>query len=316
MSSDINVRAATQEYLVEPAKEIRVDSKTQQIILDPGTQAVSIVNGGPPGPPGPPGHPGPEGEAGPEGPPGADGDPGPEGPPGADGDPGPAGADGAQGPPGVDGDPGPQGSIGPTGPAGTQGPTGPPGPVLPGGAQFQSYTKKSATDGDVGWSEAGDRGVVNSVIIGPNIAGPIGQDCVAIGRQAKADNSLSVAIGTQATCYYFQYGTAVGALTYASSTGSAFGHGAHAETNGTVGVGRASKASGTNAVALGTSTLATHAGGVAIGASAAGASAATTAVDQIVLGTAAHTVTSPGTLDITKFSPAMIAALKTALGLV
>jgi Collagen triple helix repeat (20 copies) len=106
MSSDINVRAGTQEYLVEPAKEIRVDSKTQEIILDPGTQAVSIVNGGPSGPPGPPGA---DGESGPAGPPGVDGDPGPEGPPGVDGDPGPEGPPGADGPIGPQGEPGPPG---------------------------------------------------------------------------------------------------------------------------------------------------------------------------------------------------------------
>jgi hypothetical protein len=34
---------------------IRVATETQKIIVDPVTQAIAIVSGGPPGPPGPPG---------------------------------------------------------------------------------------------------------------------------------------------------------------------------------------------------------------------------------------------------------------------
>ncbi len=50
--SDIHVSNHPQTVEVLPAKEIRVHSRTQTIVLDPATQAVSVVNAGPQGPAG------------------------------------------------------------------------------------------------------------------------------------------------------------------------------------------------------------------------------------------------------------------------
>ena len=86
-------------------------------------------------------------------------------PRGATGEQGPAGEQGPQGPAGQDGAPGAQGPQGPQGPAGQdgapgeQGPQGPAGPGVPtGGTAGQVLAKKSGTDYDTEWVEAGGGG--------------------------------------------------------------------------------------------------------------------------------------------------------------
>lgn len=70
--------------------EVNVITRTQTIIVEPGSAAVSVISAGPPGPAGPIGPSG-----GPAGPPGATGPAGPTGPAGADSTvPGPPSADG------------------------------------------------------------------------------------------------------------------------------------------------------------------------------------------------------------------------------
>jgi hypothetical protein len=245
------------------------------------------------GPPGPVGPAGPEGPTGPEGPPGppgedgidgvdgAPGAPGPEGPagqPGADSTvPGPTGPTGLTGPQGPKGDTGATGATGPQGPQGETGPQGPAGAALPtGGAIYQALTKKSATNGDVEWRSPGDRGNDN-IVFGTGTHSPSAASQIVIGRSTAATANAPgvIAVGWAAQVNA-NYGTAIG---------------------------------------VNANVKATHGGSVALGNDAGAAGAATTAANQIMLGTAAHTVAGPGTLDFTKFSPAMITALKAALGL-
>ena len=123
-----------------------------------------------------------KGERGPQGPAGATGATGPAGPAGADGAPGATGATGPQGPEGPKGDTGatgpagpagPQGPIGetgpqgPAGPAGPQGEAGPAGPGVPsGGVAGQVLTKKSGTDYDTEWKDAGGGGASGYITFG------------------------------------------------------------------------------------------------------------------------------------------------------
>ena len=151
------------------------------------------------GPPGAPGDPGPQGQQGPAG---MDGEaatvtvlqtntiePGENAsvenqgtvnaaqlvfniPRGATGAQGPAGERGPEGPQGPAGDPGEQGPQGPRGPAGhdgapgEQGPQGPAGPGVPaGGTAGQVLAKKSGTDYDTEWTDAGGGGTGSPVEI-------------------------------------------------------------------------------------------------------------------------------------------------------
>ena len=92
----------------------------------------------------------PRGATGEQGPAGAPGEQGPQGPQG------PAGRDGA---PGEQGPQGPQGPAGRDGAPGTQGPQGPAGPGVPaGGTAGQVLAKKSNTDYETEWTDAGGGG--------------------------------------------------------------------------------------------------------------------------------------------------------------
>lgn len=87
------------------------------------------------------------------------GERGPQGPAGATGATGPAGPAGADGAPGATGATGPQGPEGPKGDTGATGPAGPAGPGVPaGGTAGQVLTKKSGTDYDTEWKDAGGGG--------------------------------------------------------------------------------------------------------------------------------------------------------------
>ena len=88
--------------------EINVLQRTQTIIVDPVSSAVSIINAGPAGPTGATGPGGgPVGPKGDTGATGATGPAGPAGPKGAKGDQGPSGGEqGLPGPPGPSGEPG------------------------------------------------------------------------------------------------------------------------------------------------------------------------------------------------------------------
>ncbi len=264
-------------------------------VVPPDTLPEWEPVGGPPGPQGPPGPPGPEGDPGPTGANGAAGPPGADstipGPPGPQGDPGADGAPGAQGP---------AGPQGPKGDTGAQGPAGASGGAPAGGAIYQALTKKSATDGDVEWREPGDRGNNNIVFGATAVATGTGPQ-VAIGYGTKPGGTNTVCIGNQAAGTGGE-GIAMGTLSKANSSYA-------------IALDASANAAHLQAIAIGRATAATHGGSVAIGSTMAGAGAASTAQDQIVLGAAAHTVTSPGTLDFTRFSPAMVAALKTALGI-
>ena len=102
------------------------------------------------GPAGAPGERGPAGERGPEG---------PQGPAGSPGEQGPRGPQGPAGDPGEQGPRGPQGPAGHDGAPGEQGPQGPAGPGVPaGGTAGQVLTKKSGTDYDTEWTDAGGGG--------------------------------------------------------------------------------------------------------------------------------------------------------------
>jgi hypothetical protein len=276
-------------------------------VVPPDTLPEWEPVGGPPGPQGPPGPEGPEGDPGPAGPTGADSTvPGPPGPPGETGATGSAGVDGAAGPAGPAGTTGPQGPQGPKGDTGATGATGPQGPAgtgggaPAGGAQYQALTKKTSTDGDVEWRDPGDRGNNNIVFGATAVATGTGPQ-VAIGYGTKPGGTNTVCIGNQA----------VGA----GGDGIAMGTLSKANSSYTIALGAGANAAHLQSIAIGRATAATHGGSVAIGSTAAGAGATSTAADQITLGTAAHTVTSPGTLDFTRFTPAMVAALKTALGI-
>ena len=102
------------------------------------------------------------GEAGPQGP------EGPQGPAGEKGNTGERGPIGPEGPVGPKGDTGAQGAEGPQGPIGDPGPKGDPGPAGPGvpsgGAAGQVLTKKSGTDYDTEWKDAGG-GSTSDVVI-------------------------------------------------------------------------------------------------------------------------------------------------------
>ena len=94
-----------------------------------------------------------KGERGPQGPEGPKGATGPAGPAGPKGD------TGATGPAGPEGPEGPQGPEGPEGPEGPKGDPGVAGPGVPvGGAAGQVLTKKSGTDYDTEWKDAGGGG--------------------------------------------------------------------------------------------------------------------------------------------------------------
>jgi hypothetical protein len=133
-------------------------------------------------------------------------------------------------------------------------------------------------------------------------SGAGGWEGVALGHNAQAIDGWQVALGANAVGGS-RYGIAVG---YGANGGSgyqgmALGQGAQASQRG---------------IAIGTQTVASHTGSTALGTNIdVSKVATTTASNQIMLGTADHTVTSPGTLDFTRFSPAMITALKTALGI-
>jgi hypothetical protein len=159
------------------------------------------------------------------------------------------------------------------------------GPVPVGGSAFQVLTKQSAATGDAVWAVLGER---------PGGA----NQAVAIGSVTAAGGQMSVVIGS---------GANAGATTITQTV--VIGRLAAVTGQNAVAIGWSASAAA-NATALGSGAKATHARAVAVGNAAE-----TTAVDQVMLGGAAHTVTSPGTLDFTRFSPAMIAALRTALGL-
>ena len=143
---------------------LNVISRTQQIIVDPVSGTISIVNAGPVGPVGPGG--GATGPQGPPGPTGATGPQGPQGPTGATGATGAKGADstvpGPQGPQGATGATGPQGAAstvpgpqGPKGDTGATGATGPQGSTGPTGPQGSSgvisyLTQISTTQSGIG----------------------------------------------------------------------------------------------------------------------------------------------------------------------
>ena len=111
------------------------------------------------GAPGAPGDPGPKGDPGDPGPKGDPGDPGPKGDPG---DPGPKGDPGDPGPKGDPGDPGPKGDP------------GDPGPGVPaGGTAGQVLTKKSGTDYDTEWKDAGGGGTGQQIVTWVNGVGNI-----------------------------------------------------------------------------------------------------------------------------------------------
>ena len=102
------------------------------------------------------------GEAGPQGP---EGPQGPVGPKGDTGERGPIGPEGPVGPKGDTGEQGPKGDTGATGPKGDTGATGPAGPGVPaGGVAGQVLTKKSGTDYDTEWKDAGG-GSTSDVVI-------------------------------------------------------------------------------------------------------------------------------------------------------
>jgi autotransporter adhesin len=123
-------------------------------------------------------------------------------------------------------------------------------------------------------------------VIGPGAFGNYGGE-VSIGNLAKCYGGSNVCVGDQAV----------------------------AGTSYAIAIGKASRANGVNSVAIGMNANAGQDGSVAIGIDSSYSPATTTAANQIMLGSASHTVTTPGTVDFTKFSPAMIAALKTALGI-
>ena len=157
----------------------------------PGEQGPAGERG-PEGPQGPAGAPGERGPQGPQGPAGQDGEaatvtvlqtntvePGenasvenqgtvnaaqlvfniPRGATGAQGPAGERGPEGPQGQAGAPGEQGPQGPQGPAGDPGEQGPQGPAGQGVPaGGTAGQVLAKKSGTDYDTEWTDAGGGG--------------------------------------------------------------------------------------------------------------------------------------------------------------
>ena len=122
---------------------------------------------GPQGPAGATGATGPAGPAGADGAPGATGATGPQGPEGPKGDTGATGPAGPEGPQGPKGDTGEQGPQGPAGPKGDTGATGQAGPGVPaGGTAGQVLTKKSGTDYDTEWKDAGGGGASGRISFG------------------------------------------------------------------------------------------------------------------------------------------------------
>ena len=126
---------------------------------------------GPEGPKGDTGATGPAGPAGPQGPIGETGPQGPEGPAGPKGDTGATGPAGPEGPQGPKGDTGEQGPEGPAGPKGDPGPAGP--GVPSGGTAGQVLTKKSGTDYDTEWKDAGGGGTGQQIVTWVNGVGNI-----------------------------------------------------------------------------------------------------------------------------------------------
>lgn len=193
------------------------------------------------------------------------------------GPPGPPGppGDGGEGPPGPPGPPGPVSTV-----PGPQGPKGDPGPQGPPGSG-QSLPAGGVSNQTIVKKSSAD-GDVEWQGAGER---PGGRTVIGEGANITQDDATAVG----------------GAI-------SIFGYRATA-------IGRGARADGINSTAIGSYTWVKHSGAVAIGTDTGYGGATTSADNQISLGTQAHTVTGPGTLDFTKFSPAMVDALKTALGL-
>jgi hypothetical protein len=320
----VKLRDVTRYLLVPDTGEISWADPLIQAVLPDELPDWTPVGEGVPGPVGPPGPEGPPGPPGDDGDDGATGPAGPAGQPGADSTvPGPAGPTGPQGPKGDTGATGPQGPKGDTGATGPQGPAGTGGGAPAGGTQYQALSKKSATDGDVEWRAPGER-TNNNVALGTNANPGTGTDSIAIGRDTMGGGNggggagtgnLNVVIGTSAQSTSFHNGVAVGASAQTYDQAAAFGSDARSTGQGSIAIGRSTRATASFSGALGFGASATHAGSTSIGANNTGTAAASTAINQIRLGVAAHTITGAGTLDFTVFSPAMIAALKIALGL-
>lgn len=180
----------------------------------------------------------------------------------------------------------------------------PAAPLPDGGAPYEVLTKSSAGDGDTAWALPGVRG--NNVLLGANQANTNPTQAVAIGANARV-NTYGIAVG---------YGAQAATGTWSSI---ALGQNTVCGNQLCVALGQQAQAGAASqpiATAIGFNTRALHGGSVALGSKAdQSGGAATTATNQIMLGTAAHTVTTPGTVDFRQFSPEMIDALKTKLGL-
>lgn len=180
-----------------------------------------------------------------------------------------------------------------------------------GGMPHQVLTKLSVSDGDTEWQDPGvyPTGGIRIGTSDPSRASQLiaigGGNCDAGSPIDSPANWSGIAIGHNA---YTGGGAAVaiGGFDWSQRT-QAVGTGATA-------IGQAAQCGGYS-TALGFRAKANHTGSVAIGSDSVATGASTTDNNQIMLGAATHTVTTPGTVDFTKFSPAMIAALKTALGI-